>query len=215
MKIGIFDSGVGGEAVAIAITRAMPDAELDIRDDKSNLPYGTKTHEELVKLVVPILLDMQHCGCQVIVIACNTVTTNIIGRLRQLLDVPLIGIEPMVKPAAALSKTKKIAVCATPATLGSARYKQLKERYCKNIEVFEPDCADWAQMIQDNEVNETLIRQRIEPLCRQGVDVVVLGCTHYHWIEDEIRQIAGKYAAVIQPEQPVIAQLRRVLAQLA
>lgn len=214
IKIGVFDSGVGGKSVVEAIEVALPDVKVLYAEDKKNVPYGTKTSEELYELVLPILNTLSKQGCDVIVIACNTVTTTIIDRLRAILPLPLIGIEPMVKPAAEMTKTGIIAVCATPTTLGSKRYDWLKATYAKNVQVLEPDCSDWASMIEANQLDHEKIQNRVEDVCKKGVDAIVLGCTHYHWIEKDIQKIANKYGAVvIQPEQPVIEELKRVLAQ--
>jgi Asp/Glu/hydantoin racemase len=148
------------------------------------------------------------------VVACNTVTTNLISQLRQEFKVPMIGMEPMVKPAAAATKSGIITVCATPRTLSSERYQWLKNEYAKGIEVLEPDCSDWAMMIESNTVDREKIAKIVQDSINQGSDQIVLGCTHYHWIEEEIRELAGNKAQVIQPETAVIAQLKRVLAQL-
>lgn len=214
MKIGVFDSGVGGLAVVNAIKKALPGYEVDYREDRQNIPYGDKTPEQLHKLVLPIMQDMAKT-CQVIVVACNTVTTTIIGKLRQELPVPLIGIEPMIKPAAKLSKSGVIAVCATPTTLASKRYAELKKLYINDTKILEPDCSDWTQMIENNKVDKQKIHERIEGVVRQGADVIVLACTHYHWIKDEINKIVKGKAMVLQPEQPVIKQLKQVLEQIS
>ncbi len=211
--IGVFDSGVGGLSVANAIQAALPDYRVIYADDKANVPYGSKTHEELKKLVVPKLNMLSNQGASVIVIACNTVTTTIIEELRNAIAVPLVGMEPMVKPAARLTRTKKIAVCATPATLSSKRYRWLKETYAKGITVFEPDCSDWASMIESSRLDQDKIHSRIASVLSEDADVIVLGCTHYHWIENEIRQMARGKAKVLQPEAPVIARLKEVLSQ--
>lgn len=214
MTIGVFDSGVGGLSVAKAIEKALPEHEVLLREDKKNLPYGTKTPEVLLGLVKPILESLVRDGCQVIVVACNTVTTTIIEELRIQIRVPLIGMEPMVKPAAEQTKSKIIAVCATPATLKSKRYQWLKDTYAKGIKVLEPDCGDWAGMIESDQLDHQKIRARIQEVCEAGADVIVLGCTHYHWIQEEIKQISNGRAKVLQPEQPVVKQLERVLGQL-
>lgn len=215
MKIGVFDSGVGGLSVANAIRAALPEHEVIYVEDKEHVPYGTKTPEEIHSFVLPILQQLITDGCQVIVIACNTVTTTLIEQLRKELSVPLIGMEPMVRPAAEQTKTGVIAICATPTTLASKRYAWLKATYAANIKVIEPDCSDWSYMIEHNMVDEQKIRSRIEDVLNQKADIIVLGCTHYHWIEEEIDQIVAGRAQVIQPEQPVIKQLKRVLEQLA
>lgn len=210
-KIGVFDSGIGGLSVANAIEKALPEHQVLFVDDGKNVPYGTKSPEQLIELVVPLFKDMEARGCDVIVVACNTVTTTLIEDLRKISSVPLIGMEPMVKPAAEQTKSRTIAVCATPTTLASERYRWLKEKYAKGIKVLEPDCSDWSYMIEQNSVDEKKIEQITEDVCSGGADIIVLGCTHYHWIEELIRQKAGERARVLQPEQPVISQLLQVL----
>jgi len=211
--IGVFDSGIGGLSVAKAIERALPSDKILYVSDREHMPYGDKTPQEVFGLVVPILRHLEEQGCDAIVIACNTVTTTHIEELRNIISVPLIGIEPMVKPAAEQTQTGIIAVCATPATLASNRYAWLKQTYASGVTVIEPDCSKWAYMIEHDQVNDGLIREQITELCKAGADVIVLGCTHYHWIEDVIQEIVGKSAVVVQPEQPVIAQLKRIIGR--
>lgn len=214
MKIGVFDSGVGGMAVVRAIQKELPELEVVYKDDKVHVPYGTRSIGEIHSFVEPIMQEFISEGCQVIVIACNTVTTNLAAKLRQEFDVPFVGMEPMVKPAAAVSKSGIIAVCATPRTFSSERYQNLKREYAQNVKVLEPDCSDWASMIEKNQFEYAKIRQTIESVINAGADQIVLGCTHYHWIEREIKQIAAGHAEVIQPEIAVIAQLKLVLSSL-
>lgn len=214
MKIGVFDSGVGGLAVANAIKAELPEHEIILKEDRKHVPYGTRTPDEIFGFVVPIFQELIDEGCQVIVVACNTVTTTLIGRLREHFEVPLVAIEPMVKPATALTKSKVIAVCATPATLASPRYTQLKQEFAAGITVLEPDCSDWSAMIEHNTVEQETIAGRINEVLHAGADVIVLGCTHYHWIEEEIKKLATGKAEVLQPTPAIIAQLKRVLAQL-
>jgi glutamate racemase len=214
-KVGVFDSGVGALSVIQAIKKELPELEIVFKDDKHHLPYGSKTVEEIHGFVTPIFQEFVDEGCQVIVIACNTVTTNLISELRQEFDVPMVGMEPAVKPAALASQTGVIAVCATPRTLASVRYAWLKSEYAKNVEVLEPDCSDWALMVENNSVDREKVAKIIDEVCEQKADQIVLGCTHYHWIEELIRDSARGRAQVIQPEQPVINQLKKVLEQLA
>lgn len=214
MKIGVFDSGIGGQAVANEIKKAIPDLEILVREDKEHVPYGTRQPQEILGFILPIFQEMIDEGCEVIVVACNTVTTNLIQDLRQKFQIPLVGIEPMVKPAARLTESKVIAVCATPATLSSQRYADLKSEFAKDVTVLEPDCSDWTAMIEGKAVNQQKIEQRISETLDQKADVIVLGCTHYHWIEEEIRELAQGKAEVIQPTGAIIDQLKRVLSQL-
>jgi glutamate racemase len=215
MKIGVFDSGIGGLSVANAVKQALPEHQVLFKNDAKNVPYGSKSIDEILACTLPVLQSLVDDGARCIVIACNTVSTNLIEQLRTLLDVPLIAMEPMVKPAAETTKTGVIAVCATPATLSSKRYEWLKHEYAKDVEVFEPDCSNWAAMIETSSVDQQKIAAIVQTALDKNADVIVLGCTHYHWIEEEIQQIAGSKAVVLQPEKPVIEELTRVLARLS
>ena len=212
MKIGVFDSGVGGLSVAKAIEAELPEAEiLFVHDTPEHFPYATKSPDEIYGFIVPIFQQLVDAQCNVIVVACNTVSTTLITRLRGAFDVPMVALEPMVKPAAAMTRSGVVAVCATPTTLASERYAWLKQTYGNACTFLEPDCSDWSYLIEHNQMHEERIRKSIEPVLEQGADVIVLGCTHYHWIEDEIRAIAEGRAEVIQPERAVVRQVKRVL----
>ncbi|HTZ45781.1 MAG TPA: aspartate/glutamate racemase family protein [Jatrophihabitans sp.] len=212
MRIGVFDSGIGGRSVANAVEAALPDADVLFRHDTAeHFPYATKSPDEIYEFVLPIFDELVAAGCEAIVIACNTVSTTLVGRLREVFGIPLVALEPMVKPAAELSTSGVVAICATPTTLASARYAWLKETYGNGCAFLEPDCSDWSYLIEHNRMNEERIREGIEPALAAGADVIVLGCTHYHWIEEEIDQIAAGRARVLQPESAVVAQLKRVL----
>jgi glutamate racemase len=212
MKIGVFDSGVGGLSVARTIEKELPDAEvLFLHDTADHFPYATKTPDEIYGYIVPIFQQLIDFRCDVIVVACNTVSTTLITRLRGAFSVPMVALEPMVKPAAALTKTGVITVCATPTTLASERYAWLKKTYGQGYTFIEPDCSDWSYHIEHNAMYESRIRADIEPALAQGSDVIVLGCTHYHRIEQEIKEIAAGRATVLQPETAAVAQLKRTL----
>jgi glutamate racemase len=214
-KIGVFDSGIGGLSVVKAVKTGLPDADVIFKNDAKHVPYGTRTPEQIYGFIKPIIQSFIDDGCLLIIIACNTVTTNLIHRLRDDFDIPFVGLEPMVKPAAAMTESGVIAVCATPLTLSSPRYKELKNEYAAGLKVLEPDCSDWAVMIESDSLDRKKITSTIEALCREGVDVIVLGCTHYHWIEEIINKIVAGKAVIIQPEVAVVAQTRRVLERLS
>ena len=213
MHIGVFDSGRGGLSVAHAIEAALPEHTVEFACDTENVPYGDKSPEQLLEVALPPLRALAK-QCDVVVIACNSLTTNIIGQLRRQIPVPMVAIEPMVKPAAAMTQSGIIAVCATPATLASKRYQELKQTYAKDIRVLEPDCSKWATMIEANSMRRHQVHEQIEELCVAGADVIVLGCTHYHWIEEQIVDAAAARATVLQPEQAIIRRLQRVLHEL-
>ena len=212
--IGVFDSGVGGLSVAQAIEETLKDVNVIFANDPKHVPYGSKPAEEVLSYVVPIMKKLEADGCELIVIACNTVTTTLLTQLKKEISIPLIGLEPMVKAAAERTQTGIIAVCATPATLGSQRYEYLKETYAKHVSVIEPDCSKWSTMIETSKIDHDFITQQINDVCDQKADVIVLGCTHYHWIEDDIKAIAAGRALIMQPEQSVVRKVVRVLEEL-
>lgn len=204
MKLGIFDSGIGGEAVAAALQITFPQATIVTVNDHKNVPYGDKTLEEVTRLTDRAIQPLFQANCDVIILACNTATAAAIEILRaRYPQQKFIGIEPMIKPAATLTKTNIIAVCATPATLASNRYRDLIQRYGAHLTVLEPDCSEWAYMIQNNQINHQYIEKTVNNVCDRGADVIVLGCTHYHWIKDLITEIAAGRAQVLEPSEAI------------
>lgn len=214
MKIGIFDSGIGGQAFLKPVQKAFPAAEVIIVDDKAHVPYGLKSDEEIRALTdsaIQPLLD-----CDAIVIACNTATAVAIEYLREKYpDVKFVGLEPMLKPASGSTRTGVIGVCATPATLKSERYAHLKRRFTNDVTVLEPDCSDWAELIENNSLNRENIVNDLKIITDSNCDVLALACTHYHWIREVIDEVTGEAITIIDPTKAVIAQLRRMLSPLA
>lgn len=212
MKLGIFDSGIGGEAVADMLQTAFPDTAIAVVNDREHVPYGSRSIEDVTSLTDAAIQPLLGANCDIIVIACNTATAAAIETLRDRYpNQPFIGLEPMVKPASLLTKTGVISVCATPATLASERYTDLKQRYGASTIVIEPDCSGWAHMIEHDQIDELIIKNIISDVCEQGADVIVLACTHYHWIRDIIEKTAAGRATVIDPSDAIV---RRVTALL-
>ena len=212
MKLGVFDSGIGGEAVAQALQQTFPDAEMIVVNDKAHVPYGDKTVEEVIKLTDAAIQPLLSTSCDIIILACNTATAAAIETLRtKYPSQKFIGIEPMIKTAASLTKTNTIAVCATPATLYSQRYKDLIKRYGAHLDVIEPDCSTWAYMIENNQLNHQIIKETITDLCDRGADVIVLGCTHYHWIKEEIIELTTGQATAIEPSEAIGRRVQQLL----
>jgi len=212
MKLGIFDSGIGGAAVAAALQDIFPHATIITVNDHKNVPYGDKTPEEIIRLTDQTIQPLLRVGCNVIVIACNTATAIAIETLRtRYPEQKFVGIEPMIKPAATLTKTGVIAVCATPATLASQRYHHLLKRYGTHLSIVEPDCSTWAYMIENNHINRQIIAASIEDICKKQADVIVLGCTHYHWIKHLIAEIAGNRAIILEPSEALGRRIKQLL----
>jgi glutamate racemase len=213
MKIGVFDSGIGGQAVAEELRRLVPDATVISINDSKNVPYGGRPRAEIIKLTMSAIEPLIQAECDAIVIACNTATTNVIQLLRH--DHPsqkFIGLEPMVKPAAQLTRSNVIAVLATPATLASPRYQQLKDEWAQGIQVLEPDCSDWARLIETDQKQQIPLRETIEQLLTAGVDSIVLGCTHYHWLKSDIEAIVGPDITVFEPSNAIKNRLFEIIS---
>lgn len=212
MKLGVFDSGIGGEAVAAALRLTFPEADIMAVNDHANVPYGEKSPTDVIRLTDAAIQPLLATECDVIILACNTATTAAIATLRERYpNQKFIGIEPMIKPAAALTNTGTIAVCATPATLGSRRYQELKSLYGTHLAIIEPDCHDWAHMIEHNQLNHQKVADTIEAACQQGADVIVLGCTHYHWIKDDIIVLTRGRAEVLEPSEAIGRRVSQLL----
>lgn len=202
MNIGVFDSGIGGEAVANSLRNYFPEAEITVVNDRENLPYGDKTSHQIRLLTDAAIQPL--LGSDVIVIACNSATTAAIEFLRgKYINQKFIGIEPMIKPALNLTKTRTIGVCATPATLGSNSYRMLKDKYARNYQVVEPDCSNWAQMIENNDLNNSEVITVLDEMIANQVDVIALGCTHYHWIKELIVEYVGPDIQVLEPSEAI------------
>lgn len=212
MRIGVFDSGIGGEAVALRLQKSFPDAEITTVNDRKHVPYGDRTDTEIITLTHNALQPLLHGTYNCIVIACNTATTVAIEWLRTTYPEQLfIGLEPMIKPAVAMTETGIIAVCATPSTLRSSRYQALKQHYLGNTICLEPNSRQWAHMIEHSHLDTAAIRLEIEDVISQGADVIVLACTHYHWIRELIETAADGRALVIDPSEAIARRIRMLL----
>lgn len=212
MKLGVFDSGIGGEALVQSLQKTFPEAEVLSVNDHEHVPYGDKPKREIIERTDLTIQPLLQASCDVIIIACNTATMHAIEPLRaKYPHQKFVGIEPMIKTAASLTKTSIIAVCATPAALASERYLQLVEKHAKHLEIIEPDCSQWAYWIENNQLNRLHVEQIINDLCARGADVIVLGCTHYHWIKDLIIELAAGRAQVIEPSEAIGRRVKQLL----
>ena len=209
MNIGVFDSGIGGKYIAKQLQTSFPKHNIILVDDKKNVPYGLKTPIIIRELTDKAIQPLLKHRCQIIVLACNTATAAAIDWLRERYTETLfVGLEPMIKTANKITNTGVVAVCATPATLASKKYNLQKRHYSK-LTILEPDCSEWAYMIEHKKMNNKIIQNTIEDLIRENADTIVLACTHYHWIESDISNIVNGRAKILQPSEAIS---RRVLA---
>lgn len=211
VNIGVFDSGVGGEAVAATLRELLPHATVTTAHDHDHVPYGSRTDAEVLKLTERAIQPLLEAACEVIVLACNTATAAAIDQLRlNYPQTPFVGLEPMVKPASAMTSSKAVVVCATPATLRSERYHRLKATWAEGVHLLEPDCTDWAAAIERGEPETVDLAPLKELVHQASADFVVLACTHYHWIKERVKEAAGPEVTVLEPTDAIAAQIRRV-----
>ncbi|MEO6110133.1 MAG: aspartate/glutamate racemase family protein [Candidatus Saccharimonadales bacterium] len=214
MKIGVFDSGIGGRAVAQRLHELIPHAEIISIDDHAHMPYGNRTDDDIISLTKKAIQPLIDAECDSIVIACNTATTVAIKELRKAYPtMKFVGIEPMVKPASRLTKSKHIAVLATPATLASQRYKDLKMEWASGIDVREPDCHNWASLIENDRTQDVPIETVVKQLIGDGVDVIVLACTHYHLLKERALKAADGHAHVLEPSEAISKRIISLLTE--
>ena len=219
--IGVFDSGVGGLSVLQHIRDVLPNERLIYVADSGHVPYGDKPAHYIEQRALDItrfLIEQQ--GADAIVIACNTATAAAAATLRSRFSLPIIGMEPAVKPAAAASRSGVIGVLATIGTLESARFAALLERHTGNIEIFTQGCPDLVEQVEQGDLSgpktHELVERYVSPLLARGADTLVLGCTHYPFLAPLIREIASSNIALIDTGSAVAQQLqRRMLAELS
>ena len=215
--IGIFDSGIGGLSVARAVRELLPDEQLIYVADSGHAPYGEKTDDYIYQRMQAITQHLIACGVKAIVVACNTATTAAIKELRAQYSLPIIGVEPGVKPAVLSSKTGVVGVLATPRTLLTPAFANLAERYAGQARILLQPCPHLVPMIERLELDCAALRKRvtgyIQPLLAGGADTLVLGCTHYNFIADVIADVAGPTVTIVRTETAVAKQLQQRLAQ--
>lgn len=217
--IGIFDSGVGGLSVLQHIRQLLPHENLLYVADSGHAPYGCKGDHFIEQRSRVITENLLNQGAKVIVIACNTATASIIEQFRQDYGIPFIGVEPGIKPAIEQSTNSRIGVMATIATLGSERYKVLSQRLAHSVNLHNQACPGLADQVEAGEVTtpktQELLQQFIEPLLEKQIDTLVLGCTHYSFLQPVIKKLIGESISVVDTSRAVAEQLVRVLSHEA
>lgn len=216
--IGIFDSGIGGLTVTKAIQQALPSERLLYFGDTAHMPYGTRSLEEVRAFSMAITEALLQRGCKLIVIACNTASGAALSHLRERWsDVPFVGMEPAVKPATEQTKSGVVGVIATTATFQTTVYATVVERFGKDTKVLHQDCPGLVSAIEqgalDSPATEALLKSWLEPMLKEGIDALVLGCTHYPLVRPLIERIVGPEVRVIDPAPAVARQVVRLLDQ--
>jgi len=214
--IGIFDSGIGGTSIWAAIHQLLPYENTIYLADSKNAPYGQKSKAEIIALSIKNVDFLLKMDCKLIVIACNTATTNAIQELRAKYNVPFIGIEPAIKPAAANSKTQTIGILATQGTLNSELFHKTTEKY-HNIKIIEQVGHGLVQLIENGNINSPemtqLLHSYLTPMMEANIDYLVLGCSHYPYLIPQIKEILPDHIKIIDSGEAVAKQTRNVLQE--
>ena len=225
--VGFFDSGLGGLCILEAFKKLCPFESTVYIADSANCPYGNRPAEEIVRLSRRNTARLLRRGCKMVVVACNTATAAAIDVLRaENPEVPFIGIEPAVKPAALKSKTGVVGVLATAGTFDGRLYKETKAKFAKDVTVIATVADEFVEIVESintladpkstlNDPNVlAVVRAKIEPLLKAGCDKIVLGCTHFPHLKPVIEKVCAGRAEVIDPSDAVARQAKRVLARL-
>ncbi len=211
--IGVFDSGVGGLSVLHHIRQTLPNERLIYVADSGHVPYGDKSPAYIEKRSLALARFLVSQGADAIVIACNTATAAAVTSLRSRFDIPIVGMEPAVKPAVAATRSGVVGVLATIGTLESARFAALLEKYAGEVEIVTQGCPGLVEQVELGELHSARTRELVErytaPLLARGADTLILGCTHYPFLAPLIREMVGDGIALVDTGAAVARQLQR------
>lgn len=215
--IGIFDSGVGGTSIWKAINTLLPNESTVYLADSINAPYGPKGKASIINLSIKNTNLLLEKGCKLIVVACNTATTNAIDHLRDTYNVPFIGIEPAIKPAALQTKTNAVGILATKGTLSSALFSKTSGEFASHVNVIEQVGEGIVELIEQGELHsskmKSLLNNYLNPMIDANIDHLVLGCTHYPYLVPILTELLPKHVKIIDSGQAVARQTKAILIQ--
>ena len=205
--IGVFDSGVGGLTVLREMTRLMPNEDMIYFGDEANAPYGAHTHSEVREIALGVARQLTEMGVKAITVACNTATAVAADTLRREFSLPMIGIEPAVKPAAKLSPSGRFGVLGTTRTITSERYHSLLVRFTQGTHVMSVAAPGLMECVERGEFDtpktKALLKKYLTPMLDAGIDTLVLACTHYPFLEKAIYEVAARPLTIIEPSRAV------------
>ena len=214
--IGLFDSGIGGTSIWSEIHHLLPNESTIYLADSKNAPYGQKSKADIIALSIKNTELLLERNCKLIVVACNTATTNAVKELRAKYDVPFIGIEPAIKPAANNSKTQTIGILATQGTLNSELFNKNLERF-QETKIIEQVGHGLVQLIEDGKINSAemlgLLHSYLQPMIDANIDYLVLGCSHFPYLIPQIQKILPKNINIIDSGEAVARQTKNILIQ--
>jgi glutamate racemase len=216
--IGIFDSGAGGLSVLRAVHELLPAESLLYLADQAHVPYGLRSSNEVRAFSESITRYLLGQGAKLIVVACNAASAAALHYLRDVFpDIPFVGMEPAVKPAAEHTLSGVVGVLATPATFQGELYASVLERFANGVIVLQDTCPGLVMAVEAGEVNtpkvHAILERALIPMLEQGIDTIVLGCTHYPFVIPTIEEIVGPSVRVIDPAPAVARQVERLLKQ--
>tara|TARA_R110002020_G_scaffold428519_2_gene638089 strand:- start:1118 stop:1906 length:789 start_codon:yes stop_codon:yes gene_type:complete len=215
--IGIFDSGVGGTSIWKEIIQLLPNENTIYLADIKHAPYGERTPLGIQELSIKNAERLLKMNCKIIVVACNTATTNAITQLRSKFTVPIIGIEPAIKPAALSSKNKAVGILATKGTLSSALFAETSSLYAQDIEVIEVIGTGIVELIESGKLYSVEMRQLLikclEPMVDKNIDYLVLGCSHYPYLVPILKELLPESVSIIDSGKAVARQTKSVLSK--
>ena len=212
--IGLFDSGIGGTSIWNAINTLMPNENCIYLADSKNAPYGIKSKNDIIALSIKNTKLLLEQNAKIIVVACNTATTNAIKELRAIFDIPFIGIEPAIKPAVHQSKTQKIGILATKGTLNSELFNKNIEYY-NNTKIVEQVGYGLVELIESGAIHSAemtqLLHSYLQPMIEEDIDYLVLGCSHYPYLISQIKKIIPENVIIIDSGEAVARQTKNIL----
>ena len=216
--IGVFDSGVGGLSVLREIRRELPNEDLLYVADSAHAPYGNKLDYQIEVRAIAIVEFLVSQQAKAIVVACNTASGAAIETLRARFSIPIVAMEPAVKPAATHTKSGVVGVLATSRTLSSGNFTRLSARFGANVNLLMQACPGLVEQVEAGDLSgsntRALVERYVVPLLEQNADTLVLGCTHYPFLSTLIQEIAGPAVTIINPAPAVARELRRRLASI-
>ena len=213
--IGIFDSGIGGTSIWKELHQLLPFEHTIYLADSKNAPYGPKGKERIIELCIKNTEFLLKQGCKLIIVACNTATTNAIDYLRATYNVPFIGIEPAIKPAALQTKTHSVGILATKGTLSSALFHKTSNIFANDINVVEQEGEGIVELIESGKLESEEMRQLlhsyVQPMIEANIDHLVLGCTHYPYLVPMLKSLLPEHIKIIDSGEAVARQTKVVL----
>ena len=214
--IGIFDSGIGGISILEKLKQLLPNENFIYLADNQNCPYGSKSKKEIISLSKKNCEKLIELNCKIIIIACNTSTTNSIKKLREIIAIPIIGIEPGLKPAIHYTKTKNIGILATEKTLGSKLFfETLNQNRIEDIHIHEQIGYELVNLIEEGSHSKQnlykILEKYLVPMINKKIDCLLLGCTHYNHIKDIIEEIIPVDIKIVDTIAPVNKRVLNIL----